>query len=154
MVLSERLTPTLPPQGTRQPHIHPSPLLQSKGTAALPGGLENTQDLCAPARTIYLPYRLDDYTALLLLTTVCTQNKHVALLLPLQSILDSPNTHKTPLWWNSALSAWQSTLCLTPMSPWEIFCPVWSRLSRRKTDRNLIQQRNSRKLSHSLQGKG
>lgn len=62
-----------------------------------------------------LPHVFDIHPVLLLLT-----NTHLPLQ-PLQSILDNPDAHKTPLWYSNALSAGQSTLCLNHACPWEIF---------------------------------
>lgn len=60
----------------------------------------------------------DFHTVLPLLTTcahtLCSE-------MPLQSILDQPNTQRAPLRYSCKLSAWPSGLYLHCMSPWEIF---------------------------------
>lgn len=112
-----RGTGSHPPSGTR-PHLCPSLLSCSGGVANLPRLRLPPLSLLLKAQgpiTFSLPCKFDIHPVLSLLT-----NKHLPLQ-PLQSVLDSPNTHKTPLWYSNTLSAGQSTVCLNHMCPWEIF---------------------------------
>lgn len=106
-----------PPPGTR-PHLCPWLLLCSDSVAALLRLMLTALPLLLKAQgpiTFSLPHAFDIHPVLLLLT-----NTHLPLQ-PLQSILDNPDSHKTPLWYSNALSAGQSTPCLNHVCPWEIF---------------------------------